>query len=557
MPAIKLLDPHLINLINAGEVVETPASVVKELVENAIDAEATEVTVEIIAGGREQIRVIDNGVGMELDDALLSLERHATSKIRSVEDLSKIHTMGFRGEAVPSIASISRFSLLTSVGDQRFGANFIEVDAGKRVSTTRAVRDKGTTIEVNDLFYNVPVRKKFLRSPLVDQQDIQKVIVNYALAYPHIKFHLISDRKSTLKAGQVVKDSHLEMVKQRIDQVLGDPFTKEALLVDTTVGSIHIEGWIVTPKVHRPNKTGQHLFINKRPVIAPKIQEAIKEGYGSSIGEGRYPLFVLYYTLPPEEVDVNIHPQKKEVRLSHLSDVQQASYRAVQEALMGTKRTHEHSYTSIAWQPPNTWAPLEVSQPKEEHLEFDLSAPRVLTTLKGYILFEPASCPALFANDLQDESVGLIDQKMALQALYDQTGSDREPLIDKQPLLIPETIELTRHETFQIEEILPEFEKMGIEMTLFGQNTLLLECAPFGMTKKGVIDLIHHTLGDTKRSKMRVGQAIGQGVLDRKMSCQEAAAFIKRLAKRLPPKGRDHPFIQLLSVKEMARLFRK
>lgn len=558
MSKVKLLDPHLINLINAGEVVETPSSVVKELVENAIDAKATEIIVEVIAGGREQIRVLDDGSGMEREEALLALERHATSKIRTIEDLSQVMTMGFRGEALPSIASISRMQLLTSAGGE---ATLIEVEGGRLVGAISSVRDRGTSVEVNDLFYNVPVRKRFLRSPQADQQEIQKVIVNYALAYPWVKFHLICDRKSVLRANRVVEETFLEQAKWRIEEVLGDHFRSDALMVETRQGALEVKGWMLSPKIHRPNRTGQHLFINQRPVHSAKIQEAIREGYGSSLGEGRYPLFVLYYTIPPEEVDVNIHPQKKEVRFSQPISVEQVSFRAVQEALMRPNRTKapEPLQEVVAWHAGKTWSPFEVKEtlPAQEQLELDLNAPRVISTLKGYILFEAASCPVLF-KDPVEEGIGIIDQKMAMLELVDDPKASKEAIIAKQPLLIPETIELTRHETAQIEEMLPHFEKLGVELTLFGHSTLLLSSSPPGMSKRAILDLIHHALGETKRSKKRVSDALTLGLVDRKMSCQEAVAFIKRLANRATTKEREpgNPWVHLLTIKEMARFFR-
>ena len=227
---IRVLDEHTINKMAAGEVIESPASVVKELVENSLDAQATDICVEIKSGGRQLIRVTDNGCGMNPDDALLCLERHATSKIKEVEDIQSIFTMGFRGEAIPSIASISKFILLTCAQEGK--GTLLIVEGGKIIQCGEAVRSQGTTIEVKSLFFNVPVRKKFQKSPAYDANEILKIITILSLGHPHVKFQMIDNEKSVLQTGMPIETDFKEQMKDRIATVLGAEFIKACSPLD-------------------------------------------------------------------------------------------------------------------------------------------------------------------------------------------------------------------------------------------------------------------------------------------------------------------------------------
>lgn len=337
MPSkIRVLSDHTINKIAAGEVIENPASVVKELVENSLDAGSTDICIEIQGGGRQMIRISDNGCGMNSDDALLCLERHATSKLREVEEIHSLSTMGFRGEAIPSIASISKFNLLTcpaKEGDTEPVGSMVIVDGGKMVSCSPAARSQGTTIEVKSLFFNVPVRKKFLKSPSIDASEILKTVSLIALGHPSIKFQLIIDGKNTLIAHSSKDPAFGTQLQERIESVLGTDFTRNATYIEETKDGISLKGVIGQPGYTRHNRTGQYLFINKRGVVSPLVAYAVKDGFGSSIPSGRFPVFVLHLEVSGDLVDVNVHPQKREVRLRQEQTIKELIIKAVRNGI--------------------------------------------------------------------------------------------------------------------------------------------------------------------------------------------------------------------------------
>lgn len=337
MPSkIRVLSDHTINKIAAGEVIENPASVVKELVENSLDAGSTDICIEIQGGGRQMIRISDNGCGMNSDDALLCLERHATSKLREVEEIHSLSTMGFRGEAIPSIASISKFNLLTcpaKEGDTEPVGSMVIVDGGKMISCSPAARSQGTTIEVKSLFFNVPVRKKFLKSPSIDTNEILKTVSLIALGHPSIKFQLIIDGKNTLIAPSSKDPSFGTQLQERIDSVLGSDFSRNATYIEETKDGISLKGVIGQPGYTRHNRTGQYLFINKRGVVSPLVAYAVKDGFGSSIQTGRFPVFVLHLEVSGDLVDVNVHPQKREVRLRQEQVIKELIIKAVRNGI--------------------------------------------------------------------------------------------------------------------------------------------------------------------------------------------------------------------------------
>jgi len=325
--AIRILSEETINKIAAGEVVEDPASVVKELVENAIDAKATSIAIEIKGGGFSMIRVSDDGTGMSQDDLLLSLERHATSKIRSAEDLIEVLSLGFRGEALASIGAISRMRITSCPKDMVVGAK-ITCDGGKLGRLEVASRSAGTTIEVLSLFYNVPARKKFQKTAASSQAKIFKVLTKLALANPKLTFRFLADEKKVLS-------SHIGTLEKTCEEVLGARFLKGTSSVDHEENRCHLEGYLGSPLDARRNRLGQYLFVNGRGVVCYEITRGVYEGYGTRLGSQDHPTFVLHLTLPPEWIDVNVHPQKREIRLREQRVVQEVVRRGVLSALQG------------------------------------------------------------------------------------------------------------------------------------------------------------------------------------------------------------------------------
>lgn len=334
---IQILDEQTINQIAAGEVIENPSSVVKELVENSLDAGATCIRVEIGAGGRDLIRISDNGYGMESADALLALKRHATSKIQQIEDVEEIATMGFRGEALASIVSIAKvavFSCPQEKGGDKNAGVLVMAEGGRVTSQAPITRDGGTTIEVKSLFFNLPVRRKFQKSPAYDTQEIYHLMVRLALGNPRVGFELISDGKCLLDLSPAQASASIEKaLEARLKPLMGDLFSAHCKPLKFSGKGVQIEGFIGTPELHKPNKTGQFLFINSRSIQSPLIGAIIRDAYGPMLPSARYPTWVLHVELPGGWVDVNVHPQKKEVRLREESILREILTEAVQKAI--------------------------------------------------------------------------------------------------------------------------------------------------------------------------------------------------------------------------------
>lgn len=367
MNRIRLLPEHVANQIAAGEVVERPASVVKELVENALDARATRITVEVQAGGRSLIRVTDDGLGMNRDDALLCLERHATSKIQRAEDLSSIATMGFRGEALPSIASVSRMSLTTRERDSASpAATQIIIHGGKILEVKEAGAPHGTSMEVRQLFFNLPARRKFLRSEETEYTHIHHYLTLAALSHPHVAFAFIKDARPVWQLASVPGGNksdgtrpdvgaRLTALRERMRALFGDE--QKLLPVDFTASmevpaethefgepetpnpkpessAFRLWGFIGAPGVARSTREDQHLFVNQRPVENRGLNFALIEGYHTALMKGRYPVCCLFLEIDPAGVDVNIHPAKREVKFHSERAIRQLTAQAVREALL-------------------------------------------------------------------------------------------------------------------------------------------------------------------------------------------------------------------------------
>ncbi len=367
MNRIRLLPEQVANQIAAGEVIERPASVVKELVENSLDAQAGRVVVEIQAGGRSLIRVIDDGLGMSRDDALLCLERHATSKIRRAEDLAAIATMGFRGEALPSIASVSRFTLTTRErdSDSPEGTQVI-IHGGKMAEVKAAGSAPGTTVEVRQLFFNLPARRKFLRTEETESAHIQHYLTLAALAYPEVAFTFHKDGRLVWQLAAVKTGAdptaRLSALRERLRALYGDeqkllvvdfeaelpatpvaadipPGGFDTALETPSVGSeraeaLRVWGFMGAPGVSRATREDQHLFVNRRPVDNRGLNFALLEGYHTALMKGRYPVCCLFLEIEPAEVDVNIHPAKREVKFHREGEVRRLVAQAVRGTLM-------------------------------------------------------------------------------------------------------------------------------------------------------------------------------------------------------------------------------
>ncbi|MDX1482089.1 MAG: DNA mismatch repair endonuclease MutL, partial [Woeseiaceae bacterium] len=307
---IRELPDHLVNQIAAGEVVERPASVVKELVENSLDAGARRIRVDVVDGGRKLIRVSDDGAGIVRDELALALARHATSKIDSLEDLEAVVSLGFRGEALPSIASVCRLTL-TSRARGAGEAWQIDVDNGRFGEPVPAAHSSGTTVEVQDLFFNTPARRKFLRTERTEFAHIDRWLRRLAMARPQVAFSVTHNRRSVLEVPAAT-DADGELA--RIERLCGKEFAAQAVRVDREAEGVSVSGWIALPTYNRSQPDLQHWFVNGRSVSDKTLAHAVRHAYRDVLFHGRYPAYVLYLGTDPSAVDANAHPAKHEVR---------------------------------------------------------------------------------------------------------------------------------------------------------------------------------------------------------------------------------------------------
>ncbi|MEO7066626.1 MAG: DNA mismatch repair endonuclease MutL [Rhodanobacter sp.] len=333
MSSIRRLSPELVNQIAAGEVIERPSSVVKELVENSLDAGASRVDVEIEAGGARLIRVRDDGGGIHVDELPLAVASHATSKIGSFGDLEHVASMGFRGEALASVSSVSRFTLTSRARDQD-AAFRIEVDGGKLQAACPAQHPQGTTVEVRDLFYNVPARRKFMRAERTEFAHIDDLLKSLSLGRDGVEFRLSHNGKP-VRIWKAARDEQAAL--QRVAAVIGEAFPSQSLRIDYATAGMHLSGWVGLPTASRGQADAQYFYVNGRLVRDRIVAHAVRQAYADVLFHGRHPTFVLYLELDPAGVDVNVHPAKHEVRFREQRLVHDFLFRTLHEALAQTR----------------------------------------------------------------------------------------------------------------------------------------------------------------------------------------------------------------------------
>lgn len=363
MNKIRVLSDNLANQIAAGEVVERPASVVKELVENSIDAGANRIQIDIELGGRRLMQIADNGEGMSRDDAILAFERHATSKIRTAEDLGSIATLGFRGEALASIASVAKVELLTKIETDE-AATRVVIEGGRLIDVKDAARDVGTTITVRDLFFNTPARRKFMRSEATENYHLTSIVTHYALAHPEIAFTLTNNGREVLRVSPA-KD-----LRERAFQVFGGGLLDSLLPVEGGREYVaRISGFISAPRERRTTRDSQYFFVNNRFVRDKTIAGGLLEGYRSVLPHGVYPVAFLFLEMPLEEIDVNVHPAKTEVRFRRGEAVKDVIAEAVRTTLARAGITGDVMPERFVEERPWTPPPREAAVPQEPELE--------------------------------------------------------------------------------------------------------------------------------------------------------------------------------------------
>ncbi len=511
MNRIRLLPEQVANQIAAGEVVERPASVVKELVENALDANATRIEIEIRLGGKSSIRITDNGYGMSRDDALLALERHATSKITRAEDLMAIATFGFRGEALPSIAAVSRFRLVTRETDALAGSE-IEISGGKIQNVRDVGCPPGTTIEVRNLFFNLPARKKFLRSDQTELAHLHHVCLLQALSRPQVAFRFVDDARVVFDLAPATN------LRGRLRELYSADFVADLLPLDYQSDTLRVSGFVGRAGVSRANRSDQHVFVNDRPVESRGINFALMEGYHTALMKGRYPVAFLFLEIDPGEVDVNVHPAKREVRFRDERGVREAVSSAVRTALQSTKhqapnpretpniksqtsiatlqQPTEHnifpSLRSVAQSVPDAQTPLPIRSPSEESQKSMPAAADLVGTPSPSSILHPRSpvpqspfrilgvLSDLYVLMEGDDGLVLMDQHAAHErVLFEQMLTQLEQgNAPSQRLLLPQTITLEPKDAVFLREHLDVFERFGFTLADFGKETVLIESVP-------------------------------------------------------------------------------
>jgi DNA mismatch repair protein MutL len=634
MNRIRVLPESVANKIAAGEVVERPASVVKELLENSLDADARRIAVEVEAGGKRLIRVVDDGFGMTRDDAIIAFERHSTSKLRSAEDLEAINTLGFRGEALPSIASVSCLALRTKT-EQDLAGTEVELRGGKLIAVRDIACPVGTEVEVRDLFFNVPARRKFLKSDATENFYIANLVQHYALANPSRAFLLLRDGR------QIAQVTPVNSIRDRAYQLLGAGLLGNMVEVDYEADGIRITGFVSNPQEYRFSREAQYLFVNRRFVRDQLIGRALSEAYRSIIPSGAHPAAILFIDLPPKEVDVNVHPAKTEVRFLHEGLIMSAVRSAISSVLPSARPIIRVPYKSplplqTDYKQSLPTAPsLDDSSPPEpepDPYEAGTTAPHEqraielsFKPLPEQNLAKPASVPASEAKATEvihhlprglpdsvesscgeatmseagfevlpglgqaikplgqirdsyivatdEEGLLIIDQHVAHERVLFEQLRDRKlaQQIKAQPLVLPETLDLTPAEVESLEAIQEEFESIGIEVMQLSGRTIAIKTAPAGLSPSDVVALVKEALAtiehqrrgftlDHMREQIAAQLACKAAIkVNMPLTAEKMQWLIDELMKTQNPMTCPHgrPIIMRLGLRDIERGFKR
>lgn len=532
MSIVKILSEHLVNQIAAGEVVERPSSCVKELVENSIDAGAVTITVEVKDGGRTLIKVSDNGVGMAREDAVMALKRHATSKISDEKDLWDIRTMGFRGEALPSIASVSQFVLRTKARDGGAVAGTEIICSGGDIKTVQdcGMQD-GTVIEVHNLFFNTPARSKYLKQDATEIAHIISLLHSIALANIWISFTFINNGKVSFKLPGT------ESLERRISDIFGTA-TKDAMLPVFYGGSdFKLSGFVGKPAISRTGGKHQYIFVNKRPIQHHLITHKIKEAFHSLLMEGKNPVFILDIEIDPALIDVNVHPRKIEIRFEDQSRILAVVYSAVKTSLekhnlMPRGFTESRSYKSDAFPKfvgsRETMSPTSAMRftkdfiaPKLE-LERD-NSPRlraITQVSNAYIVAENESGLVLIDQHAAHERVRYFE-------LLDQFHSSQKNI---QPLLLTEVLDLALDDLEILKANLQIFKDLGFEIEEGPGQTLTLYSVPLVLSSEDIKEVLYGVLDDLGNASVPTNKQGRIETILHYMACRSAIKFGKKLS---------------------------
>ncbi len=536
-PRIQHLDARLANQIAAGEVVERPASVVKEALENSLDAGATRIDIEIEAGGSKLIRIRDNGCGIAADDLPLALARHATSKIASMDDLEAVTTLGFRGEALASIASVSRLAITSNASD-RVNAGVCAACEGREmaVSVKPAAHPQGTSLEVRDLFYNTPARRKFLRTEKTEFNHLEEVVKRQALSRPDVTFNLSHNGRAVYGLAAAADTT---MQERRLAKVVGPAFMEQCLAVERVAGDLSLRGWVGLPTFSRSQADLQYFFVNGRVIRDKLIAHAIKQAYRDVLFHGRHPAYVLFLTIDPARVDVNVHPTKHEVRFRDGRETHGFIFSTLNRAL-AELRPGDDSGAPISPDITAALSPHPVVPPEQHRMGLQVTpeqygeqqaalaklyaSPAVGQRWSGVASSEATyaeGMPASLADHEADtdipplgfavaqlhgvyilaensEGMVLVDMHAAherityerLKAMRDDTG------IRTQPLLVPQVIAVSAREANLVVEAYEAIRSLGLHIEQAGEEQIVVREVPIALARANVEQLIRDVLSD-------------------------------------------------------------
>ncbi len=508
MNRIKILPKLLADKIAAGEVVERPASVVKELLENALDAKSANIEVAIEDAGRALIRVIDDGHGMNADDLKLATLRHATSKIEETSDLMNITTLGFRGEALSSISAVSFMKIFSRTQSQD-SAHSIAVEAGIIKSVKESARGVGTTVEVKNLFFNTPARLKFLKSKATETAHIIRNMNETALAHPHVALKLLSNKEEIINC-----DAHGNLL-QRIEVLFGTDFAKVLVPISFDIAPLKIRGFISKPGYGKGNRKWQYVFVNKRPVTDKIISHAISQGYHTCLMEKQFPCVFIFIETPPELVDVNVHPSKREVRFREAAVIHDVLVKLIKDALTDKSNlpkidetpgaVEQHSYKADSFSASAGRISCENNTAGTKELfAGSLAEPDVFSSQAEQLPAHSFVCTKYLQIDntyiaAQDENgMIIIDAHAAHERiLFDELNAQfKNKKVEKQKLLFPLTVHFSKDEFLQVLEIKSVFDALGFEIEDFGEQTMALYAYPALLGKVDIAGEFKNIIAD-------------------------------------------------------------
>ncbi|HHO67887.1 MAG TPA: DNA mismatch repair endonuclease MutL [Gammaproteobacteria bacterium] len=583
------LDPQLVNQIAAGEVVERPASVVKELLENSLDAGARRIDIDIEAGGKRLIRIRDDGHGIHRDDLALALSRHATSKIASLEELERVASLGFRGEALPSIASVSRLVLRSRSADADSGWE-VQGDGSERVGEPVPVAHPvGTTVEVRDLFFNVPARRKFLRTETTEYRHLEGVVQRIALSRPQVALELRRNGKAVYRLAAADDIAGRE---RRLQSLCGTGFVEQAVHIEHEAAGLRLYGWIAQPTFSRSQPDLQHFFVNGRMVRDKLVAHAVRQAYQDVLYHGRHPAFVLYLELDPAAVDVNAHPAKHEVRFRDSRLVHDFLFRSLHQVLAGLRPAAQPA-TAAAVQAAGAAAP----QPAAYAAQQPMPLP-VREQVDAYARLHPASGeggePVEVAGDGEADGIPPLGYALAqLKGVYilaeNATGlvlvdmhaaherityehlkaSHAAGGIRSQPLLVPLTLHLSRREADRAEQFRARFGELGFEVDRLGPEQLVVRQVPALLADVDIEALLRDVLsdleqqGDSTRVEAAVNELLstmachGSVRANRQLGLAEMNALLRDMERteRSGQCNHGRPTWVQMSLAELDRLF--